>query len=270
MTILHQQLLRSYLDKWDLLSDGESFRSFSSILKPVIWQGKQAMLKIALEAEEKKGNKLMVALEGNGAALVFKHDDDALLMERLSAEPSLYTMAQSGNDDDATVILINVASRLHNTCIQPALLHPLDKWFTELFTAAQKHASIFKISAVIAKNLLSTQQDQTVLHGDLHHQNVMFSGTRGWLAIDPKGLYGERGFDYANIFCNPNEHVALRPGRLEAQLKIICEHTGMSRERMLQWIVAYSALSASWHFQDNSDASLALSINAIALRMLNQ
>jgi aminoglycoside/hydroxyurea antibiotic resistance kinase len=42
-----------------------------------------------------------------------------------------------------------------------------------------------------------------VLHGDLHHGNVLDFGLRGWLAIDPKGLLGERGFDFANIFTNP-------------------------------------------------------------------
>lgn len=31
------------------------------------------------------------------------------------------------------------------------------------------------------------------LHGDLHHGNVLDFGASGWLAIDPKGLKGERG-----------------------------------------------------------------------------
>lgn len=43
-----------------------------------------------------------------------------------------------------------------------------------------------------------------VLHGDLHHGNVLDFGPLGWLAIDPKGLHGESGFDYANILSNPD------------------------------------------------------------------
>jgi hypothetical protein len=42
------------------------------------------------------------------------------------------------------------------------------------------------------------------LHGDIHHDNILDFGRRGWLAIDPKRLFGERGFDYANLFCNPD------------------------------------------------------------------
>jgi streptomycin 6-kinase len=31
---------------------------------------------------------------------------------------------------------------------------------------------------------------------------------------------GERGYDFANIFCNPDEEVALQPGRLLQQLDL--------------------------------------------------
>jgi streptomycin 6-kinase len=40
--------------------------------------------------------------------------------------------------------------------------------------------------------LLTTQREKVVLHGDMHHGNVLNFGSRGWLAIDPKGLIGER------------------------------------------------------------------------------
>lgn len=39
-------------------------------------------------------------------------------------------------------------------------------------------------------------------HGDLHHDNIMH-GSRGSLAIDPKGVYGDPAFDAANVFYNP-------------------------------------------------------------------
>jgi len=52
--------------------------------------------------------------------------------------------------------------------------------------------------------LLADQHDVGVLHGDIHHGNILDFGPRGWLTIDPKGLIGERDFDYANLFCNPD------------------------------------------------------------------
>lgn len=33
----------------------------------------------------------------------------------------------------------------------------------------------------------------SVLHGDLHPHNLLWSGDRGWVAIDPHGLVGDSG-----------------------------------------------------------------------------
>jgi streptomycin 6-kinase len=70
---------------------------------------------------------------------------------------------------------------------------------------------------MIADKLLDDPRDIVALHGDIHHGNILDFGERGWLAIDPKGLIGERGFDYANNFCNPDAAIATRPGRLVGQ-----------------------------------------------------
>ncbi len=61
------------------------------------------------------------------------------------------------------------------------------------------------------------QQGAALMAGDLHHRNILDFGSRGWLAIDPKGILGERGFDFANIFCNPDPAIATVPGRLAHQ-----------------------------------------------------
>ena len=89
-----------------------------------------------------------------------------------------------------------------------------------------------------------------MLHGDIHHGNILDFGPRGWLAIDPKGLIGERGFDYANLFCNPEAEIATAPGRLVRQVEVVVEAAGMERQRLLKWIVAYAGLSAAWFFED--------------------
>ena len=88
------------------------------------------------------------------------------------------------------------------------------------------------------------------LHGDIHHGNILDFGPRGWLAIDPKGLIGERGFDYANLFCNPEAEIAIAPGRLARQVDVVAEAAGLDRRRLLKWIMAYAGLSAAWFLED--------------------
>lgn len=90
--------------------------------------------------------------------------------------------------------------------------------------------------AAVANVLLSSPHDEVVLHGDLHHGNILDFGTRGWLAIDPKGLVGERGFDYANIFTNPDladptKPVAIEPERFAQRVNIVSEIARIERQR---------------------------------------
>jgi hypothetical protein len=49
------------------------------------------------------------------------------------------------------------------------------------------HSAMLRVSATAASNLLKTQREIVVLHGDMHHGNVLHFGSRGWLAIDPRG-----------------------------------------------------------------------------------
>jgi streptomycin 6-kinase len=60
-------------------------------------------------------------------------------------------------------------------------------------------------------------------------------GGRGWLAIDPKGLIGERYFDYANMFCNPDYEMATAPGRLTRQLQVVAQAAELEPRRLLTW-----------------------------------
>jgi streptomycin 6-kinase len=105
-----------------------------------------------------------------------------------------------------------------------------------------------------------------VLHGDLHHENVLDGGVRGWLAIDPKGLIGERGFEYANLFRNPDADLALAPGRLARLASIVAETAALERARLLAWVYAYAVLGAAWSLEDGSedDAAVGLQIAEIA------
>jgi streptomycin 6-kinase len=143
-------------------------------------------------------------------------------------------------------------------------LVPWSEWFEGLAPAAAAHGGILRASADAARQLLEAPRDLTVLHGDLHHGNVLDFGPRGFLAIDPKGLIGERGFDFANIFCNPDRATAGAPGRLARRLGVVAEATSLDPSRLLRWILAYAGLSAAWSIADGDDPATALAVAEIA------
>ena len=216
------------------------------------------------------GSMLMVCWNGEGAAKIFKHDENALLMERATGKLSLKQMVISGNEDTANQIICDVAAKLHSVnCGNIEVLVPLPVWFAALEPAADKFDGVLADCNAVANRLLKLNNETVVLHGDIHYDNILDSGTRGWIAIDPKGLKGERAFDFANIFCNPNIEIAASPFRLSKQVKFISKAADLNRKRLLEWVVAWAGLSAAWIINDGEDAALPLAVAKIALNELS-
>lgn len=256
----------TWLDRWNLEADGEPLKTHSNLLLPVRRNGVPAMLKIAHEQEERRGSRLMAWWNGDGAAQVLDEDDGVLLLERATGPRSLAAMARTGgdSDDEATLILCTATRRLHDHRAPiPTGLVPLEEWFAPLLQASDRSALIAKARNV-AHDLLSEKRETVVLHGDIHHENVLDAGPRGWLVIDPKGLLGERTFDFVNILRDPDEEVALRPGRFARQVDVIAEAASLDRTRLLQWTLAFACLSAVWILDDSDTPVLDLAVAALA------
>lgn len=250
---------RPWLDRWNLTPDGDAFTTHSSCLLPVLTaEGQTAILKCPQEKFERLGGLLMRWWDGEGAARVLAYEEagaegesgGTLLLERLNPTPLLLAMAHGlpAEDEEAIRILCAGAAVLHapRSTPLPKGLVTLERWFEELWPEAQRHGEVLGKAAEAARHLLATQTDFVTLHGDLHHSNLLMS-RRGWLAIDPKPLIGERGFDFGNILCNPD--VALGPdpaGRLRRQFDVVAAQTSIFRERLRLWVLAYAGLSAAW------------------------
>lgn len=259
---MENSLFNSWLSRWGLTPDGQPLETHTSQLLPVVTKdGQKAILKLTDDDSERNGCKLMVWWNGNGAAKVLAHAAGA---------GSLADMSWSGNDAQACRIICHAASRLHlpRNASTPALT-PLLYWFRDLAPAAKKHGGILTHCAEVANVLLSSPQNEVVLHGDLHHGNILDFGTKGWLAIDPKGLVGERGFDYANIFTNPDladptKPVAIEPERFAQRVNIVSEIAKIERQRLLMWIIAWCGLSSAWFLQEGDCATIPLRIAELA------
>lgn len=272
-----RQMFEPYLSAWSLVPDGEPIVTHAARLLPVRRHGKAAMLKLSRAEDERLGGIVMEWWDGDGAARVLARDGEALLLERATGPASLSEMARTGRDDEACGILCTTAARLHAVRVKPPPdLIPLADWFRELWPAARSHGGILQRSAAIAEVLLGDQREIVVLHGDLHHDNVLDFAARGWLAIDPKHLMGERGFDYANIFTNPDltdptRPVATEPGRFARRLDVVAEASGLDRRRLLSWIIAWTGLSAAWFLGDDDPlAEIDLTIARLAAAELDR
>ena len=263
-------VLDLWLARWKLVLDGSPLATPTSHLIPVRQDGVPLMLKIALHEEERRGSALMAYYTGDNAARVLACEGEALLMERARGGAPLIEMARSGRDDEATTIICGVIARLHapRKSPLPSDLPPLHTWFRELDLAGLKHGGLFAEGAITARELLAHPREIVVLHGDIHHGNVLFDDARGWLAIDPKGGIGERYFDYTNIFCNPDFATATATGRLQSQVKLIATDAHLEPDRLMRWVFAYACLSASWSLAESEDAIVSRAVAEIAASAL--
>lgn len=228
------------------------------------------MLKVTADAEERFGHLLMNWWAGHGAARVLANDEGAILLERARGGRSLTTLVVAGRDEEATRIICDVARRLHRPRGAPPLgLVPLASWFEPLAPTARAQGGILTQCAAAAAELLASEAEVTVLHGDLHHENILDFGDRGWLTIDPKRLIGERYFEYAILFCDPDLGIpglrhATRPEIFARRVEVVTEAAGLERGRLLRWILAWTGLSAAWALGDGERPEIEFQVAAMA------
>jgi streptomycin 6-kinase len=82
------------------------------------------------------------------------------------------------------------------------------------------------------------REEPVLLHQDVHHDNILDAGERGWLAIDPKPLVGERAFDAGALL--RDRRAALLAGAhptraMARRLDRVTAATGLDRERIRAW-----------------------------------
>jgi streptomycin 6-kinase len=174
-------------------------------------------------------------------------------------------MAFDGKDDEATRILCQVIETLHRPRSEPPpnTLRPLGEWFRALNSARERH-DVFAKAGALAEGLLAETESPAILHGDVTHQNVLGFGDKGWLAVDPKGLIGDRAYDYANIFRSPTTALTT-PTRLRRQADVMAEYSGLESRTLLQWGFVHAALSVVWRLEDGQ----ALTERALKIPRMN-
>jgi streptomycin 6-kinase len=194
---------------------------------------------------------------GVGACQVLRHDAErgATLLERVRPGTQLREVARV--DDDA-------ATRIGAQLLRTLWSHsgegfrPLAEWFTGFDRLrARFHGGTGPLperlvldAERISKELLDSAPRDVLLHGDFHHFNVLASERDGWIAIDPKGMRGDPGYDVGPFMCNPWQEVDLRV--LGRRLAILAEELEYDRERLRLWCFAHAMLSAWWSVDDDS------------------
>jgi streptomycin 6-kinase len=254
---------RAFPRRWNICGAVLIAETFSSRIWKVFRDDGLAVVK-ALKPfddveDELRGAHFLKCRNGEGAVRLLDQDGSDMLLE-YGGDRLLTTVLDNDGDDAATEIAAGVLARLHGSSQRPAplQLQPLRERFDALFSRAGKadgsgNDRIYRLAASTISALLESAKSSVPLHGDLHHDNIVF-GPRGWLAIDPKGVLGDPCFDAANLFNNPLDRDALcsDPDRITRMTATLSLALKLDPRRLLDHAFAYGCLSAAWHSEDGN------------------
>lgn len=196
--------------------------------------------------------------DGDGAARLVDSDEGlgAMLLERL--EPG--GLLLEAGEREATSVAAGLMVRLRKPVPPGHRFHDVWQWMRgleRLRSAFDGGTGPFPPSLVerAEAHLANPSGQKAVLHGDLHHYNILSAGREPWLAIDPKGIVGEPEYEAAAFLRNNLLDRTEPPRVLSMGLDQIAEEAGLDRERMIGWGLADRVLSAWWSYEESGQAN---------------
>jgi streptomycin 6-kinase len=205
---------------------------------------------------EWRSGEIVNAFAGRGVVRVFESDAGAVLLEQLCPGDSVMDIAIRGEDDRATAILADTIGAM-STEVCPGWVPgvaDLGASFTTYLPGqdGQLGADIVSSASRTYADLCASQTNERLLHGDLHHENVLYDDARGWVAIDPKGVRGELEYEIGAALRNPCDRPDLfaRPDVVTRRVERFVHTLDVDGSRVLRWAFAQAVLAAIWDLED--------------------
>jgi streptomycin 6-kinase len=254
--------------------------SYSYAAPGVRWDGAQLVLKCTVPNRELDTEiEALRRFGGKGAVRLLESNAElgAVLLERVTPGTPLVTL---GDDERATDIAIRVMRRLWQPPPAEHVFPTVAGWgmgFQRLRNCFGGGTGCFPADLVQKaemeyEELTASMAEPVLLHGDLHHGNILLSRSRGWLAIDPKGVVGEPAYETGALLRNPYPDLLSWPNLsqiTQRRLDQLAEELDLDRERLAGWAFAQAVLSAWWSYEDHGqdwEQSLALAHSLAELR----
>jgi streptomycin 6-kinase len=229
--------------------------------------GRPVTLKIVKrQGDEWRCGEIAAKFGGRGVVEVLEHMPGAALFERLEPGEPLAALTLAGRDDEATDILAMMLGRMAPGD-PPEWCPTVERWgeaFARYAATSDERIprELVEPAQRVYADLCATQREPALLHGDLHHYNVLSDRARGWCAIDPKGVVGELEYELGaalrNLLDKPDAFATL--AAVERRLDQFGLVLGLDLGRARGWCFAQAVLAAIWSVEDGTKADAATAL----------
>jgi len=258
-------LITECRERWSLELD-EPFEnlSYNLVLPGRMPDGTEVVLKLGVPCRELFTEASALRLfAGVGAVRLLSADAarGILLTERITPGTPLHSLQ---GDAEATHIAAVLMLRLWRKPPAKHSFSSLAVWFRAFERLRSKFDGgsgpfppelIARAECTFAE--LNTSSDgDVILHGDLHHGNILYSANSGWVAIDPKGICGDPGYEVGSFMLNglPTEvSDSVIREIFDERLSIFSNVFQTGRERLAGWAFCHAVLSAVWDFEESAE-----------------
>ncbi len=216
------------------------------------------VLKLGLDSEGLAREAFALkCFAGCGAVKVLAEDNGMLLLERAVPGMSLKDYFPT-KEKESIEIACGVIKKLHKASIPEAHHFPhIKDWLATLdkdWSIPDEH---LQKARMLRDQLLQTSDADVLLHGDLHHDNILQNGN-DWLVIDPKGVIGEATYEVAAFIRNPMPELlnhADAPNIIHNRITRFAELLELPSQRILDWCFVQAVLAWVWAIEDGCDTS---------------
>lgn len=251
------EIVGEIAEKWSLVVEHPFPNLSYNYVAPCVClaDGSRAVLKIGLPEENDSvifgEAKFLKILDGSGAVKLLQFDAEhrALLLERLLPGENLIKLAKT-DDEQATTHAIRVMNKIRRPPPADHAFPTLDEWVGSFLRAGKTNSDFARVKRAqrIFERLIGSSA-QSLLHGDLHHQNILSARREPFLAIDPKGIVGDIGFEISVFLNNPRGWILNVPDRrkmLRRRIEQFAEAFAIEPADLRDWAFAEAVLSAWW------------------------
>ncbi|MFE5024374.1 aminoglycoside phosphotransferase family protein [Streptomyces sp. NPDC056656] len=245
--------VEEFVERWDLRVDGPAMHGMAALVLPVVrGDGTPAAVKFQSLDEETEGEPVALRVwDGDGAVRLLDHDDatGTMLLERLDSGRMLDSVE---NSRKAVLVIAELLARLTSAPAPEGMRRLADIAADMLAQVPSALAAVadpadraLLADCAAAVREVAGEAGDRLLHWDLHFENVLAAEREPWLAIDPKPLAGDPGFDLKPAIDNRFDADEV-VWRFDAMSGVL----GLDRERARAWTLGRVLQDSLWEIED--------------------